>query len=81
MNNPKVKHPTRSATPLRIYRISRCYSQRDLAEAAGVDRATVIRLEAGNRPSRKTANAIANVLGISAGVLFPVTEQVDDATE
>jgi transcriptional regulator with XRE-family HTH domain len=46
--------------------------QVDLAAAAGCSREEVSRLEVGHhRPRLATAEAIAEVLGVSATVLFP----------
>ena len=64
--------------PLRVYRVSKSLSQQALAEASGVARSTIIRLEAGDEPTIKTANAIANVLGVSRLALFP-PDQGDEA--
>ncbi len=48
-------------------------TQRELAAAAGVHRATIKRIEAGQRPSPKTANAIGYVLRVDRDVLFGET--------
>ena len=45
-------------------------TQRQVADAAGVDRSTVIRIEAGSLPSLRTANAIAHALRVDRDVLF-----------
>ena len=73
----QVKQPKRSH-PVRVYRISRMWSQVDLAKAAGVARTTIMRIEAGTKPTLRTANAIANVLGAPVEALFP-PEEGDDA--
>lgn len=75
MGTHEVKQERRSARPLRIYRVAQSLSQREAAAAAGVDRATIIRLEAGHKPSAKTANALAYALGVDVAALFPeITE-------
>jgi len=58
-------------TRLRVYRISAGFTQVKLAAEAGVDAATVGRLEKGERPSVKTANALAYVLGTTVLQLWP----------
>ena len=56
---------------LRVYRTSRGLSQEELGRCAGVSRRQLVRLESGEAvPSRKTANAIAFVLGIPVEALF-----------
>jgi transcriptional regulator with XRE-family HTH domain len=63
--------PTRPATPTRIYRIARGFSQGDLAARAGVSRRTVIRLENGGNVHLDTIAAIAEALGLRVEALFP----------
>lgn len=59
------------ASALRIYRVAEGLSQADLATLAGVDPVTIHRLENGRKPSKKTANSIAHVLGRSVEAIFP----------
>ena len=61
--------------PLRVWRAATGLSQKELAREAGIARSTVIRLEAGEVPTVKTANAVANVLGVDREALFPPEEQ------
>ena len=72
MSQQKPSHPDRTmAAPLRIYRVALRLSQVDLAAQAGVDPITIHRLENGGKPSLKTANAIAHVLGRPVEAIFP----------
>ncbi len=67
-----LNHPNRrSAHPLKVYRTAKLLSQAETARAAGVARSTIIRIEAGDRPSLKTALAIAAAIGVESRVLFP----------
>lgn len=59
------------ASALRVYRVAEGLSQVDLADQAGVDPVTIHRLENGRKPSKKTANAIAHVLGRPVEAIFP----------
>lgn len=57
---------------LAIYRFIAGLSRQELASGAGVAEATIARLERGERrPQRRTAFAIAAVLGVPAAELFP----------
>jgi transcriptional regulator with XRE-family HTH domain len=60
---------------LRLHRVAQNLRQRDLAERAGISRATVIGLEAGAHPRLTTAQAIAGVLGVPVEELFPDDER------
>lgn len=72
MDQQKPSHANRTmAAPLRIYRVAEQLSQVDLATRAGVDPITIHRLENGGKPSRKTANSIAHVLGRPVEAIFP----------
>jgi len=76
MSQQKVSHTKRTgkAAPLRIYRIAEGLTQVNLARMAGVDPVTIHRLENGCRPSTKSANAIAHVLGRPVEAIFPPEE-------
>ena len=64
---------------LRVYRVSRDLSQRELGRLADVRQETISRLECGHHsPSRKTANAIAHVLRVDRSALFPPEEAPDE---
>ena len=63
--------PTVVAIPsLRHGRIQRALPQRQLAERAGLDIATVQRLEAGQAARLSTIGRLAEVLGVSPGDLM-----------
>ena len=51
---------------VRAARRGRTWTQRQLADAMGVNERTVSRVEAGDRPSPETAMAVAAVLGVEA---------------
>lgn len=72
----ELNRQPRTARPLKIYRTASCLSQAELAALAGLARSTIIRLEAGDPPSRRTANAVAAVLGRSPAALFPRLTQM-----
>lgn len=80
MDEHEGKQVGRSAHPVRIYRTAMCMSQGELAAAAGVSRLTVIRLEAGESPSLKTANAVAHALDVDRAALFPPKAPAGDST-
>lgn len=62
-------------SPLAIYRFAKGYSQRSLAEQAGITRETVANIENGHtHPTLRTARAIATVLGINPDALIPAEE-------
>jgi DNA-binding Xre family transcriptional regulator len=73
--NPRLRRParvgaTRTRGPaLRYWRMERGLIQKVLAERAGVDRATVARLEQGGQARLDTISKIAVALGISPGDL------------
>lgn len=77
-NSPEGKawqSPRRPASPLAIYRFAKGYSQRALADRAGVCRETVNRIERGRGlPTLATARALAAVLEIAPEALFPPIE-------
>ena len=63
--------PTLVATPaLLAYRIDRGMIQKVLAERAGVDRATVARLEQGGRARLDTVTKLAAALGVKPADLM-----------
>lgn len=51
---------------IRVWRMSRALTQLELAKAAGVSRATVVRAESGGTISMENIRKIAGVLGVSA---------------
>lgn len=73
MDQQKSSQTNRTkASALRIYRVAEGLSQVDLAGQVGVDPVTIHRLENGRKPSKKTANAIAHVLGRPVEAIFPI---------
>lgn len=70
-------HPTSyggrgTCSPLRVYRVARGLTQRDLAELAGVREETIGRIETGRHlPRLSTVQAIAHVLGTTSDSLVP----------
>lgn len=59
---------------VRDLRLERGMSTALLALAAGCDRSTVVRVEAGQVPLTDTAQAIAAALGVSTDEAFPPVE-------
>ena len=58
-------------SPVRVYRKYRGLTQKQLAEAAGIDAVTLSQIETGRRAgSLKTLAAIAKALGVGAGDLM-----------
>lgn len=71
-----------AGTRLRLARLARGRSQRDLAEAAGVTRQAVALIEAGSsEPSLRVALALAAALGTSVEALFSSRSAETTATE
>lgn len=69
---PSVLDPPTPATPLRIYRVARGYTGRQLAALAGVTPATVSNLETRKYPPQpEVAERIGRVLQVSPAALFP----------
>lgn len=63
--------PERTPSVLKVVRVAKGLSQRELAERSHVSTETVCRLERGrHQPTRKTANAIASVLAWNVDELF-----------
>lgn len=56
------------ATRIRAARTARGWSQTDLAEAAGVSRPTVARIERGDDMNTATLASVCAVLGLELGV-------------
>ena len=57
---------------LRGFRLIRRWTQDDLSQAAGVDRARISRLERGYvRPSERERRDLARALDVPAEILFP----------
>lgn len=77
MDTKEVSHQRRSAHPLRIWRTAKCLSQLDVAQEAGLARTTIIRIEAGEHPTLRTANAIANAIGVDRLALFGPDPEAD----
>lgn len=71
----RLYDPPRTATPLRVWRVARGFSQRELAELAGVDRRTVIRCERGDQVSLETMLRLSATLGVAVRGLFPPEER------
>ena len=70
--SPPVFDPPTPASPLRIYRVARGYTQRQLAARAGVTQHTIANLERRKySPQAFTATRIAEVLEVSVSALFP----------
>lgn len=67
------------AGELRRLRQAQGLSQEELAEAIGVDRTTIAKLEAGGRrPRRKTARVLAQVLGVTLAELAASDEFAEE---
>lgn len=65
-----------TVTPLYLFRHLRRWTQRELAERSGLERVTVVLIEAGKRhPRVDTANKLARALGVPVEVLFPSDDQ------
>jgi putative transcriptional regulator len=62
-------------SPLRAYRAGHGFSQAELAEAAGLSRETISRLEQGATLQLATAYAIASALGAPISVIFPIQDE------
>ncbi len=72
--------PTTAPTPaLRYWRGQRALRQRELAERAGVDRTTVVRLEHGLPAGLETIHRLAEVLDVVPGDLLRQPPGRDDA--
>ena len=72
--NPTSKGTHMGNDILRSARIKRGWTQLALAIAANCDRASVSLLEAGKRPSRRTAEKIAGALGMNPKRIWPEFE-------
>jgi transcriptional regulator with XRE-family HTH domain len=65
----------RTPPALVIFRVAAGLSQRQLAEAAGLARHTVCRLERGKHsPRPETVHALAEALDLPPGDVFPVND-------
>lgn len=74
--HPTESHPQRRETAVRsslaVYRFAQGYSQGALADAAGLARETVNRVEKGRtQPTLATVRALSRVLGREVEQLFP----------
>lgn len=64
--------PASPPGPLRLARVTRGISQRQLARAVGVDPTALSHIEAGRRrPEAATRRQIAEALGVEENELFP----------
>lgn len=61
---------TKTGDRVKALRIKAELSVDELAEAAGVHRATLYRIESGAEPNMATARAIAHALGVSVADLL-----------
>lgn len=61
-------------SPLRVYRVARGLSQRELAALAGCRPETISRLESGSTlyPRERVRLGIADALGVEPEMVFPV---------
>src|SRR3977135_4348145 len=67
----RVPRPTLASTPALLYwRMQRGLIQQQLAEQAGVHRATVARLEAGGQARMDSVGKLAAALGVTPGDLM-----------
>jgi transcriptional regulator with XRE-family HTH domain len=64
-----VNHGSR--TPLAVLRFASDLTQKELAEACQLSTRTILRAEAGHRPSLKSAGVIARALSVSPAELWP----------
>jgi transcriptional regulator with XRE-family HTH domain len=67
------------AARLRLGRLRRNMSQRDLAVAIGVDRQAVTRWEHGREPEKRTREAIARVLGYPVAFFYTALTEKEQA--
>jgi transcriptional regulator with XRE-family HTH domain len=71
MTSRRVPRPSTRATPsLRYLRTSRALTQAELAERAGVPRATIARLEGGREARMHTLSRLARALGVAPAELM-----------
>jgi transcriptional regulator with XRE-family HTH domain len=61
--------------PLKVARIASGLKQEELAELAGVTRQTIGALEGGSSPRLRTAQALAEALGVPIAELFPAKDE------
>ena len=74
MDTPEPQRPH----PLRVYRVGAGWTQRELADLAGVNQFTVSRLERRlHTPNLTTAEAIARALGRPVDAVFPPGQQAE----
>ena len=75
-NGHMRKEPLRR---LRAIREQRSLSQRDLADAAGLSVAAIIRLEKGNRfPWPRTVRKLASVLEVEPDALYDGEQRIEE---
>lgn len=65
-----------TATQIRMARAGLNLTVRDLAEKAGVNKATIVRMEAGHAPRASSLNAVRDVLE-AYGVAFVICEETN----
>ena len=70
-----MRSTTFPPSALRAYRAGRGFSQAELADAAGLSRETISRLEQGATPQLATAHAIASVLDAPLTAIFPFQDE------
>lgn len=68
---PRTARGPRTLSHVARIRVLAGHTQASLAEAAGVSKGTVQRLERGHLPSAPTAARIAQVLDLDTLVIFP----------
>ena len=61
----------RAPSPLRLLRLANGLTQEQVADRAHLSRETVSRLERGNAPTLRTAQALSSALDAPVGALFP----------
>lgn len=56
-------------------RAEKGWTQKELAEKAGISRATVCKIEAGSNADVTSAKKISDSIGVPVGVLFEVSQK------
>jgi transcriptional regulator with XRE-family HTH domain len=69
--DPQLTITQEGRTPLAVMRFACGLTQKELADACQLSSRTVLRAEAGHRPSLKSAGAIARALNVSPEQLWP----------
>lgn len=68
---PAYERDRRASSPVKVYRVARSLTQRELAERAGLGRSTVLRVERGEKVSFETVLRLSVVLGVPIEALLP----------